>query len=71
MFLQSKCVRLLDVVCLNICFKPFNSHISAMVGALFNLNNHCRTVFSHSDEKVIDLREEYCPVKPLKVNLIV
>jgi hypothetical protein len=42
-----------------------------MVGALFNLNNNCRTVFSHSDEKVIDLRGQHCPVKPLKVNLIV
>jgi len=56
---------------LNFNVQPFNGHISAMVRALFNINNHCRTVFFHSDEKVIDLRGQHCPVNPLKVHLIV
>jgi hypothetical protein len=39
-----------------------------VAGALFNLNAHCRTLFSLLDKKGIHLIGECCPVCPLKVK---
>jgi len=39
----------------------------AVTVALFNLNAHSGTVFSHSYEKIVHLMG-YCHIHPLKVN---
>jgi hypothetical protein len=46
----------------------FKLHVSAAVGALFNLNTHCGTVLSLSDEKDVHLMEQFCPISLLKVK---
>jgi hypothetical protein len=37
---------------------------------LFNLNAHCSTVFSLSDEKDVHLVGQRCPVHPLEVKQV-
>jgi hypothetical protein len=36
----------------------------------FNLNAHCRRLFSLLDIKDVHLMGRHCPIRPLKVNII-
>jgi hypothetical protein len=44
--------------------------VFAGAGVLFSLNNHCRTVFSLSGEKDVDLIGQCCCVWPLKLKTL-
>ena len=48
--------------------RPFKCQVSAADGTLFNLTAHCKTVFSHLDEKDVHLMGQSCPVHTLKVD---
>jgi len=41
---------------------PFESHIAAAAGAVFNLNTHCKTAFSLSGEKHVHLMGQQSPI---------
>jgi hypothetical protein len=45
---------------LTISIWPFKCQFAAAVGALFKLNAHCGTAFSHSEEKAVHLMEQCC-----------
>jgi hypothetical protein len=46
----------------------FKCHVSVAAGALFNLNAHCKAMFSLSDEKNVHLMGQCCPIYKLKVK---
>jgi hypothetical protein len=50
---------------LTFTIQPFKSHISAVAGAVFNLNAYCRMVFSFFHEKDVHLMGLYCDICPL------
>jgi len=41
---------------------PFESHIAAAAGAVFNLNAHCKTEFSLSGEKHVHVMGQQSPI---------
>lgn len=51
--------------------QPFKWQVSAAAEAQFNLNSHCRTMFSLPDEKdVVHIMGQRCPIHPFKVNFM-
>jgi hypothetical protein len=60
-----------EVMCrLTFSIWPFKRQFSAVATLLFNLNSHCGTVFSLSDEKDVHLMGQHCAVCLLKVKCL-
>jgi hypothetical protein len=57
-----------NYLCWTLSIWPFKCQVSCVARAKFNLNGHCGTVFSHSDDEVVHLMGHYCFVHLLNFN---
>ena len=68
LFLQSPSIFSTTCAYLNLQHMALKSQFSTVDGVLFNLNSHCSTPFSLSNEKDVHLIGPHCPICLLKVN---